>query len=337
MKNFTIGLTPNVRGVGGMVSFRHKLTAGLTARGYKVTDTIDDPDMDALLVIGGTRDLDALRKIKKRGIPIVQRLNGMNWLHRRKYTGARHFLRAETGNWLLKTIRSRIADKIVYQSEFSKNWWERVYGPTSIPNSTVYNAVDLNQYSPHGAHNRPTDHYRILLVEGSLQGGYETGLETAVQLTQMLKDFHKLDVRLAVAGKVAPAVIRAYAEASIEWLGLVPREDIPRIDRSAHVLYSADLNAACPNSVIEALACGLPVVAFDTGALPELVDEKSGAISPYGGNPWKLEKPDTASLAAKCAEALKSNNLQRENARLRAEKLFGLDKMLDGYLQALEN
>jgi glycosyltransferase involved in cell wall biosynthesis len=50
------------------------------------------------------------------------------------------------------------------------------------------------------------------------------------------------------------------------------------------MLFSADLNAACPNSVIEALACGTPVLGYDTGALPEMVPPKSGRIAHYGGN-----------------------------------------------------
>ena len=48
-------------------------------------------------------------------------------------------------------------------------------------------------------------------------------------------------------------------------------ERIPAIDRSAHLLYSGDLNAACPNSVIEALACGLPVVASNVSVVPALI------------------------------------------------------------------
>jgi glycosyltransferase involved in cell wall biosynthesis len=116
---------------------------------------------------------------------------------------------------------------------------------------------------------------------------------------------------------------------------LVPSEGIPELDRSAHLLYSADINAACPNAVIEALACGTPVLAFDTGAVPELVTVDSGRVVPYGGDPWKLEKPDIHSLAAGAVEIINSQDVFRRNARRRAEAAFGLENMVDTYLSAL--
>ena len=110
---------------------------------------------------------------------------------------------------------------------------------------------------------------------------------------------------------------------------------IPEIDRSAHVLFSADLNAACPNSVIEALACGLPVAAFDTGGLNELVVGDAGRLVPYGGDPWRLEKPDVPALAHATAEILRDRPRFRAAARAHAEHALGLEKMMDGYLMAL--
>jgi glycosyltransferase involved in cell wall biosynthesis len=89
-----------------------------------------------------------------------------------------------------------------------------------------------------------------------------------------------------VVGRVRPetqAIWQQRSSVPIVWAGLQPAERIPELDRSAHLLYSADLNAACPNSVIEALACGLPVLAFDTGALQELVVGDAGRVVPYGG------------------------------------------------------
>ena len=58
-------------------------------------------------------------------------------LVRRIEDGLRHFLRAETGNWLLAYIRSRLADHIVYQSDFSQRWWERAHGPTRVGSSVL--------------------------------------------------------------------------------------------------------------------------------------------------------------------------------------------------------
>ena len=335
MADRTIGLTPSVSGVGGMVSFKAKLSAGLAERGIRVTDDIASPEIHSLLVIGGTRDLSGLRAARRRGARIVQRLDGMNWLQRRMKTGLHHFLRAEAANWLLQYIRRDLADAIVYQSRFSREWWERVYKPTNKANTVIYNGVDLGQYSPEGSHERPTGHFRLLLVEGSLQGGYETGLSTAVRLLDILRAEHSLPVRLAIAGKVSPELKSNYSNEAIDWLGLVERERIPQIDRSAHLLFSADLNAACPNSVIEALACGLPVAAFDTGALPELVDENAGCIVPYGGDPWRLDPPDMTGLAQACAEIFNNGESLRLGARRRAEAMFGLDEMVSAYLRIL--
>jgi len=333
-------LTPKVHGVGGMVSFAAKLTAGLSMRGIETMSDLRSTGYDTLLVIGGTRDLVGLWRARRRGVRIVQRLNGMNWVHRIHSTGWRHYLRAEYGNFILATIRARLADHIVYQSEFARRWWERIYGPTRVPNSVIYNGVDLNVYTPDGPSDRPDDRYRLLLVEGSLGGGYEMGLETAVQLAESLGRAQNLDkpVELRVVGRVADGLVARWqqqAKVPIEFTGLVPRERIAEIDRSAHLLYSADVNAACPNSVIEALACGLPVVGFDTGALPELVPGDAGRIVPYGRNVWRLESPDVAGLACAASEILAHPARFRNAARAHAGQAFGLDRMVAAYLEVL--
>ncbi|MFQ5616291.1 MAG: glycosyltransferase family 4 protein, partial [Anaerolineales bacterium] len=213
----------------------------------------------------------------------------------------------------------------------------------------IRNAVDLDAYTPRGPHDRPTGHYRLLLVEGSLGGGYEMGLETAIQLAQNLITNYQLPndaliagdpgrLELMIVGKVSPEIQTHWNERAkipLRWAGLVPRERIPEIDRSAHLLYSADLNAACPNSVIEALACGLPVLAFGTGALPELVTPEAGQIVPYGGNPWQLDPPDITALAAGAVEIIRAGEMMRQAARGRAEDKFGLDEMVEKYLGVL--
>jgi glycosyltransferase involved in cell wall biosynthesis len=119
------------------------------------------------------------------------------------------------------------------------------------------------------------------------------------------------------------------------WSGLLPREQIPALARSAHLLFSADVHPACPNSVIEALACGLPVISFDTGSLSELVTPQTGYIGPYGSNSWQLEPPDVAGLALGAENVLKNWPAFSLAARQRAESVFGLDQMVADYLEVL--
>src|SRR5262249_42377405 len=143
-------------------------------------------------------------------------------------------------------------------------------------------------------------------------------------------------VELMVVGKISDsqrAAVEARAPIRLNFTGAVARTRIPELDRSAHVLFSSDLNAACPNSVIEALACGLPVVAFDTGALKELVLEGSGRLVPYGGNPWTLDAPDIGALAGAARDILNHQYQFRQAARSTAEKHLDLDIMTAMYLQ----
>ncbi len=335
-----IGIIPKVSGVGGMVSFQAKLIHGLTQRNIQHSFELDEA-LDSLLVIGGTRHMNLLRRVRQRNIPVIQRLDGINWLHRRMRTGPMHWLRAERGNRVLAYIRSHLATGIVYQSRFVQEWWQRQFGPG--PHARIiHNGVDLSTFTPQGSEAPPSSHLRILVVEGSLRGGYELGLESAIQLAEMLQRQYALDVELAVAGMVSEMQRMRYTNRltrPIDWLGIVANDKIPALNRGAHLLYSTDINAACPNSVIEALACGLPVLAYDTGALSELVPANAGRLVPYGGNPWKLERPDAAGLAAAANELLTAPAAQqaamRQAARQHAETHLGLDNMLDAYLEAL--
>jgi len=345
-------LVPRVRGVGGMVSFRDRLMAVFERWGVEVTQDLRDEPYQAVLVIGGTRQLSKLWRVRQRGIPIVQRLDGLNWLHRLPpgvrptSLSLRHRLRAELANLTLAMIRRHLATAVVYQSRFAKGWWERMYGETRLPNRVIYNGVDLDRFTPQGEHQRPTDRLRVLMVEGSLGGGYEWGLGVAVQFLQELSALqgewgkrYPQGLEFMVVGQVAEAVRRAWDRSrgvQIHWRGRVAPAEIPFLDRSAHFLYSSDVHPACPNAVIEALACGLPVLAFETGALPELVSESCGRVVPYGGDAWRLQPPDIPALARAGVEIALQQEQMRPAARARAEACFDVQEMAKAYAEVLE-
>ena len=97
-----------------------------------------------------------------------------------------------------------------------------------------------------------------------------------------------------------------------------------------------EINAPCPNSVIEAMASGCPVVGFDSGALAELVPATAGQIVPYDGDPWRVEVPDSNKLLNGILKVLENYSLFSANARQVAVDRYDLEKMTDAYIKQIE-
>jgi hypothetical protein len=111
----------------------------------------------------------------------------------------------------------------------------------------VHNGVDLDEYRPAGRGAPLGDLTRLLVVEGNLGGGYDMGLESALLLAETLQRKHGFILELMVVGRIQAqqrAAVQARAAVPILWAGEVARQRIPEIDRSAHLLFSADINAA---------------------------------------------------------------------------------------------
>ena len=73
---------------------------------------------------------------------------------------------------------------------------------------------------------------------------------------------------------------------------------------------------------MEALACGTPVITYDTGGSPEAIDEKTGFVVPKG---------DIKKLYETIIK-VKEGNIKRENCRLRAEKLYNKEDRFQEYI-----
>ncbi|CAN0508657.1 unnamed protein product, partial [Laminaria digitata] len=96
---------------------------------------------------------------------------------------------------------------------------------------------------------------------------------------------------------------------------------LPALD--AYVCTSA-FEGAC-NAIIEAMACGLPVLASRVGGNPELVAPDTGVLFEVG---------DTEALAEGLCELLENPELRAEMgaaARRRAERCHALSTMIDTY------
>lgn len=82
----------------------------------------------------------------------------------------------------------------------------------------------------------------------------------------------------------------------------------------------------CPLVILEALACGVPIVAFETGGIPELLED--------GIEGRVIEYRNEMQLAAALCELLERNDLQRQfgtAARARAVGSFRLEQTIDHY------
>ncbi len=118
----------------------------------------------------------------------------------------------------------------------------------------------------------------------------------------------------------------------LESVGSVPYERMPEVYNSAHLLLMPTVREGMPLAVLEAMACGLPVVASDCSSLPELVEEgQGGHLCPVG---------DVEAFADR-VNALAADTGERERMgafnRARILRDFTRDQMVARYARVLES
>jgi glycosyltransferase involved in cell wall biosynthesis len=118
----------------------------------------------------------------------------------------------------------------------------------------------------------------------------------------------------------------------INYVGPKNQEELIRLYQDASIFVLPSFREASPMSILEAMACGTPVVATPVGGIPEMVnDNTTGLIIPTG-DPVKL---------GHAIETLLNNPELRikfgKNARKRVMTLFSDEKIMEKYRTIYES
>jgi len=156
-------------------------------------------------------------------------------------------------------------------------------GVPSAKTVLIRNGVDLEHFRPGRGRKRGAIRIvgkrRVVGFAGRLVP--EKGLEYLLQAIDVVSR-ELPDVLLLVAGdgELLPELERRYGETDhIGFLGHV--DDVRDLYDVLDVFVLPSLWEGLPNAVIEAMACGLPVVATDVGGTGELVDDgRTGLLVP---------------------------------------------------------
>ncbi|MFC1770450.1 glycosyltransferase family 4 protein [Candidatus Margulisiibacteriota bacterium] len=219
---------------------------------------------------------------------------------------------------LVTTIHGFTSKKIlpVYKKYNKNTYYVSISDSDRSPDldyaATVYNGINMDDFDFYG------DHGKYLLFFSRMHP--EKGPKQAIEIAK------KFQMPLIMAGIIQD---KEYFEKEVEphidgdfikYIGSVGPDKRSKLLGEAYaLLHPIYFKEPFGLSVAEAMACGTPVVAFNLGSMPELIqDKKTGFLV-----------ADVQSAVNALSEI---NDIDRTYCREWVANKFSIDNMIDGYL-----
>lgn len=276
---------------------------------------------------------DVCARARTRGIKIVQHINS---LYHPAYRS-----NFDEMNKPYKAIY-QLADYIVFGSEFAKAGAKKYFGELPAPHEIIYNSVDVRHFTPSL---RPPDRFNILAI-GSHYIRHR--IEPLIMaMPEIVRQFP--NARLIIAGslKAGEGIFNCSKESfvklardagvdNIEFIAQYTQQDAPEIYGLGDVLVHLKHMDWTPNTIIEAMACGLPVLHVGNGGMHELVGDAGISLDlPFD---WEqIHTPDIKDLAKSIIELYELRVEKGKTARQIAVERFNMDMWAQKHMEIFES
>jgi len=238
---------------GGGNQFLLALRDEFSRRGLRVENNVISKTTRACLFNSFNFDFDRLRGLRQSSCRMVHRVDGPVGIYRANDDGTDRRIYA---------INQEVADVTIFQSWYSLEAHQALGLEFKAP-VVIMNTVDPRIFHPI---NRDIDlkSRKVRLVSTSWSTNPNKGALTYKWLEDCL-DWDRFEYTFVGRSQIKFERIRMIPAG--------PSKQVADLLRQHDIYISASLHDACPNSLLEALACGLPAIYANSGGQPEIVSE----------------------------------------------------------------
>lgn len=238
---------------------------------------------------------------------------------------------------IARRVFGLLVHRFVTVSEDLRAWLVDTVGLPAERVTKICNGVDTERFRPleHGEGTVVRSDAEVVIGSVTRFGDIKDPLNLVEAFIRLKSTGKYPAVRLVMVGDGAlrPAAQARLREAGFADYASLPgsRDDIADVLRGFDVFVLGSLREGISNTILEAMASGVPVVATATGGNRELVvPGVTGALVPPGD-------PDAlASAIAPYLDNAALRALHGRNARERAVSQYSIDAMIDNYYRLYE-